>query len=149
MALCRTGGKPLSESVMTKFPDTICHNGTVSWWRHQMETFSALLALCVGNSPVTREFPSQRPVTRSFDVFFDLRLNKRLNKQSGGWWFETLFRPLWRHSNDAKWKVTSCIHQQFRVLIQCLIQLIFKGDFFQWFFSDWSVIFFNQKRPFD
>ena len=41
-----------------------------SWWRHRMETFSALLALCGGNSPVTSEFPSQRPVTRSFDVFF-------------------------------------------------------------------------------
>ena len=41
---------------------------------------SALLALCVGNSPVTGEFPPQRPVTRSFDVFFDLRLNKRLSK---------------------------------------------------------------------
>ena len=49
-----------------------------SWWRHQMETFSVLLAICAGNSPVTGEFPSQRPVTRSFDVFFDLRLNKRL-----------------------------------------------------------------------
>ena len=34
-----------------------------------METFSALLALCVGNSPVSGEFPAQRPVTRSFDVF--------------------------------------------------------------------------------
>ena len=44
------------------------------WWRHQMETFSALLALCAGNSPVTGEFPSQRPVTWSFDVFFDLSL---------------------------------------------------------------------------
>ena len=43
-----------------------------------METFSALLAICAGNSPVTGEFPTQRPVTRSFDVFFDLRLNKRL-----------------------------------------------------------------------
>ena len=41
-----------------------------TWWRHQMETFSASLVLCVGNSPVTGEFPSQRPVTRSFDVFF-------------------------------------------------------------------------------
>ena len=41
-------------------------------WRHQMETFSALQALCAGNSPVTGEFPAQRPVTRSFDVFFDL-----------------------------------------------------------------------------
>ena len=54
-----------------------------------METFSALLALCVGNSPVTGEFPSQRPVTRSFDVFFHLCLNKRLSKQSWDWWFET------------------------------------------------------------
>ena len=42
---------------------------------------SALLALCVWNSPVTGEFPAQRPVTRSFDVFFDLQLNKRLSKQ--------------------------------------------------------------------
>ena len=47
-----------------------------------METFSALLALCEGNSPVNGEFPSQKPVTRSFDVFLDLRLNKRLTKQS-------------------------------------------------------------------
>ena len=45
-----------------------------------METFSASLALCARNSPVTGEFPSQKPVTRSFDVFFDLRLNKRLSK---------------------------------------------------------------------
>ena len=73
-----------------------------SWWRHQMETFSVLLAICAGNSPVTGEFSAQRPVTQSFDVFFDLRLNKRLSKQSWwGWWFETLSRPLWRHYNIA------------------------------------------------
>ena len=53
-----------------------------------MEIFSALLAICAGNSPVPGEFPTQRPVTRSFDVFFDLRLNKRLSKQSLGWWLE-------------------------------------------------------------
>ena len=70
-----------------------------SWWRHQMETFSALLALCEGTSPVTGELPSQRPVTRSFDVFFDLRLNKRLSKPLWGWWFETPSRSLWRHCN--------------------------------------------------
>ena len=46
-----------------------------------METFSALLAICAGNSPVTGEFPVQRPVTQSFDVFFDVRLNKRSSKQ--------------------------------------------------------------------
>ena len=67
------------------------------WWRHQMETFSVLLAICAGNSPVPSEFHAHRPVTRSFDVFFDLRLNKRLSKQSWSWWFETLSRPLWRH----------------------------------------------------
>ena len=70
-----------------------------TWWRHQMEKFSALLAICAGNSPVPGEFPTQRPVTRSFDVFFDLRLNKRLSKQWWGWWFETLSSPLWRHRN--------------------------------------------------
>ena len=56
-----------------------------------------LLAICAGNSTVPGEFPTQRPVTRSFDVFFDLRLNKRLSKQSWGWWIETLSHPLWRH----------------------------------------------------
>ena len=45
-----------------------------AWWRHQMETFFALLAICAGNSPVPGEFPAQRPVTRTFDVFFDPRL---------------------------------------------------------------------------
>ena len=80
------------EDIMTK-------KSFWSWWRHQMETFSALLALCAGNSPVTGEFPAQRPVTHSFDVFFHLRPNKQLSKQSWGWWFETLSHSLWRHSN--------------------------------------------------
>ena len=64
-----------------------------------MESFSALLALCAGYSLVTGRFPSQRPVTRSFDVFFDLRLNKRLNKQSRRRWFETPSPSLWHHCN--------------------------------------------------
>ena len=64
-----------------------------------MELFSALLAICAGYSPGPGEFPAQRSVPGSFDVFFDLRLNKRLSKQSGGWWFETLSCPLWRQCN--------------------------------------------------
>ena len=64
-----------------------------------METFSSLLAICAVNSPVSGEFPVQRPVTRSFDVFFDLCPNKRLSKQSWGWWFETPSGSLWRHGN--------------------------------------------------
>ena len=81
-------------SMMTSWPH-------LSWWRHQIETFSALLALCAGNSPVPAEFPAQRSVTRSFDVFFDLRPNKRLSKQSRGWWFETPSRLLWRRCNGS------------------------------------------------
>ena len=65
-----------------------------------METFSALLAICAGISPVLGEFPAQRPVALSFDVFFDLRLNKRLSKHLWGWWFETLSPPFWRHCNE-------------------------------------------------
>ena len=73
-----------------------------AWWRHQMETFSALLAICAGNSPVPGEFPTQKPVTRSFDVYFHLRPDKRLSKQSWGWWFETVSHSLWRHRNGPK-----------------------------------------------
>ena len=73
-----------------------------TWRRHQMETCSAFLALWAGNSPVPGEFPSQRPVTRSFDVFFHLCLNERLSKQSWGSWFETPSRSLWRHCNDIE-----------------------------------------------
>ena len=68
-----------------------------SWWRHQMEAYSALLTLCEGNPPVTGGFPSQKPVTRSFDVFVDLGLNKRFSKQTIRRWFETPWRSLWRH----------------------------------------------------
>ena len=48
-----------------------------------METFSALLAICAGNSLVPGEFPLQRPVMRSFDVFFYLHPNRQLSEQSG------------------------------------------------------------------
>ena len=97
-------------SLSPRVPLTIRHHQRCKhlnpWWRHQIKTFSASLALCVGNSPVpgefpagTGEFPAQRPVTRSFDVLLNLRLNKRLSKQSWGWWFEKTSRPFWRHCN--------------------------------------------------
>ena len=90
------------------------------WWRHQMETFSALLAICVGNSPVPGEFPTQRPVTWSFDVYFDLRPDKRLSKQSWGWWFETLSHSLWRHRNET---VSHCSCQQLCIVNTLRVQL--------------------------
>ena len=84
--------------------------GVKSWWRHQINIFSALLALCVGNSPVIGEFPSQRPVRRSFGVLFDLCLNIRLIQQPWRRCFETPSRSLWRHcnvvmENSLKWSL--------------------------------------------
>ena len=67
-----------------------------------METFSLLLAICAGNSPVSGELSTQRPVMRSFDVIFDLHLNKWLKKHSWGWWFGTPSRSLWRHCNEMR-----------------------------------------------
>ena len=86
------------------------------WWRHQMETFSALLALCAGNSPVIGEFPAQRPATRSFDTSFGLRLNTRLSKQSRSWCFEIPSSSLWLHCNVFMIKFEACIDSRPAVL---------------------------------
>ena len=59
------------------------HDDVIKW-----KLFRVTGPLC-GKSPVPGEVSAQRPVTRSFDVFSVLRLNKRLSKQSWGWWFET------------------------------------------------------------
>ena len=69
-------------SVMALTPQSLkCHHNIpvprLSWWRHTIKIFSALLAICAGNSPITGEFPAQRSATRSFDVFFDLLLKNR------------------------------------------------------------------------
>ena len=82
----RTGLNPLSNHVTVYIQS---YNLISPWWRHQMETFSALRTICAGNSPVPGDFPTQRPVTRSFDVYFDLRPSKRFSKQSWGWCFMT------------------------------------------------------------
>ena len=116
-----------------------CSDGQVSeintWWRHQMETFSALLAICAGNSPASGEFPAQRSVTRSLDVFFDLCPNKRMRKQSWGWWFETLSRPLWRHFNDieaeTKWPLfRRRVSDASSWMKSCEFQMIFNWNVF-------------------
>ena len=89
----------------------------ISWWRHQMESFSALRAICAGNSLVTGEFPAQRPGTRSFDAIFDLRLNKQLSKQLWSWWFETPSCSLWRHC-DVLTITESCASPDFNDTLQ-------------------------------
>ena len=100
-----------------------------------METFSALLAICAGNSPVTGELPSQKPVTPSFDVFFDLRLNERQSKQSWGWWFETPSHPLWRHSN-----VVICNWWNVKF---ALLKRLFTANILYWFQNKFCVYTFR------
>ena len=106
-----------------------------------MKTLSALLAICAGNSPVPGEFPAQRPVTRSFDVFFDLSLNKRLSKQSWGWWFETPSHPSQWHRNvkihcgppsDATWR-----HRTGATLGQVML-VAWRHQAITWTNVDWS-----------
>ena len=78
-------------TILSTYLETFCTFAYSSWWSHQMETFSALLAICA--------------VTLSFDIFFDIRLNKRLSKQTWGCRFETQSGSLWRHCNelDQQW----------------------------------------------
>ena len=87
-------------------PHELFNNGlkhTSGWvgchaWCHQMETFCVTGHLC---GEFTGESPAQRPMTRGVDVFFDLRLNKQLIKQSWGWWDETPSRSLWHHCDGV------------------------------------------------
>ena len=70
-----------------------------------METFSALLAICAGNSPVTGEFPTQRPVTGNIDVFFDLRwINGCINNHEAG--------DLGRHCTHYDVTITAVFNRQ-------------------------------------
>ena len=75
----------------------------LTWWRHQMETFSALLAICGGihRSPVNSPHKGQWRGALTFPLIW---LNRQLSKQSWGWWFETPSCSLWRHCNE---KMTS------------------------------------------
>ena len=96
----RQEGNRLPIYFLSRFPSTGHSKRLITWWCHQVEAFSTFLALCEGNPPVIGGFPSQRPVAWSFDVFFDVPLNKRLKIQSRCWWFETPWRSLWRHCNE-------------------------------------------------
>ena len=74
-----------------------------AWWRHQMETFCALLALWGGGGGWVGGGGGGGGVGGGGGEFTGHRLNERLSKQSWGWWFETPSRPLWRHCNGITW----------------------------------------------
>ena len=95
---------PQNPSGTPRTPERIHHKmvrEVTKIWRHCLRyegqvdihddvikgTFSVLLALSEGIPPVAGGFLSQRPVMQSFDVFFDLRLKKRLSKQLRRRWF--------------------------------------------------------------
>ena len=67
-------------------PIMLWFNFPLPWWRHQMETFSALLALFEGNTLFT-------------GIVCGLGLNKRLSKQSRRRLFEMPSRSQWRYCN--------------------------------------------------
>ena len=75
-----------------------CHDDVIKW-KHLARYWPFVQG--IHRSPV-KWGPAQRPLMRSFDVIFDLRLNERLSKQYCGWWFETPSCPLWRHSNGSR-----------------------------------------------
>ena len=96
--LVPSGNKPLPELMLAQIH---CHMASLG---HMMTSsngniFRVTGHLC-GEFTCPQWIPRTQPVTRSFDVFFDLRLNKRLSKQWWGWWFETLSCPLWLHRNE-------------------------------------------------
>ena len=76
-----------------------CHEKCLSMMTSSNGNIFRVTAPLCGEFTGPGEFPTQRPMTQNFDVFFYLRLNKRLSKQSRGWWFETPAWSLWRHRN--------------------------------------------------
>ena len=104
---------------------------TEPWWRHRMETFSALLALCAGNSRSPVNSPHKGQWHRALMFSLICSLNKRLSKQPWGWWFESPSHLLRRHCNEmltrptdfTSWTTsTSC-----RLVIWDAITLIMKS----------------------
>ena len=112
---------------------------SIAWWRHQMEIFLRVTGPLCGEITGPGEFPTQRPVTRSFDVFFDLRLNKRLSKQPWGWWFETPSWMLWRHYNvSTEHSITHTNHGA-RLQINFHVKIHVSKQVFSIMASDWLV----------
>ena len=109
-----------------------------------MEIFCTLLALCAENSPVTGVFPSQRPVTRSFDVFFHLHPNKLLGKQSRRRWFETPSPSLCHHCNGVAVEDLWSVIWAYKIY-QGLHDFGSSMDsvFLRVFFFDWKHVYWN------
>ena len=100
--LVATGTKPWPEPMLTSnsWGSVAFDNQTTNSRATMHNEFEHDDVIKWKHFPRYGEFHTQRPVTWSFDGCFDLRLNKRLSKQSWGWWFETVSWSLWRHCNE-------------------------------------------------
>ena len=95
----------------------ICYTGMLHWhWENHMHDDVIRWKHFPRNWPFVRGIHRPGPVTRSFDVFFDLRLNKRLNKQPWGWWFETPSWLLWRHCNGLSLCLWSHLEDRVKII---------------------------------
>ena len=130
--------------ISTYSPGTTCIKTRFMMTSSNWNIFRVTGPLC-GEFNGPGEFPPQRPVTRSFDVFFDLRLNKRLSKQPWGWWFETPSWSSWRHCNvtstlsplfQYKTRMLKCHDTTFRGIFCSQFAL---GSIFDVFYQ-WPII---------
>ena len=134
---------PLVKWVLAKYYDGKLH-GDVIKCKHYPRHWPFVRG--IDRSPV--KFPSQRAVTRNFDVFFNLCLNERWNKQSWVRWFETSSRPLWRHSNVVLevWISMSWHRCPFNILRPKQNgQPLCRPFFFQTYFLGWYVFYFDSN----
>ena len=128
-----------------------------AWRRHQMETFSALLALCEGNWPVTSEFPAQRSVTRSFDIFFEINswINNRgagnLRRHRAHHDVTVMVEPKWHaHGSRFVWVLWFCACQFFfciRVALQAFGQSFNRIIASVPMIPSWRIWVNNQSMP--
>ena len=146
MCPCSSVQFVLQSNISKEYPCCICKIFTTipspDMMKSSIGNIFALLAICAGKSPAPGEFRAQRPVTRSFDVFFDLRLNKRLSKQWWGWWFETLSRPVWCQVNSPAPLFFRVIIIKILV-IYCTSRSYLTGtaaDWLRWYLSNIIVI---------
>ena len=99
---------PLNKQYRYRWYDELWHSRVLIMMTSSNGNIFRVTGPLCGEFTGPGEFPTQRPVTRSFDVFFDLRPNKKLSKQPWGWWFETQSWLLWRHCNDVGWIYPWC-----------------------------------------
>ena len=92
--------RDMQHAVYTHISLSFFHDDVIQW-----KYFPRYWPFVRGIHRSSVNSPHKRPVTRSFDVFFDLHPNKRLSKHLWRWWFEPPSRPLWRHCNV--WRLNS------------------------------------------